>query len=353
MNKVVLTISVLVALVLASIQTAYPALTWNEQAGWSTEGGILEEVIGGDIEAKNALGYMDVARVAQEAGAYRKALRAYKKVVRNYSLTLFAPEALYQSGLIYKQTKKWQRAFQQFDRILKNYPDYEKYEDAVAEQYAIAQALQDGVREKIFGVFPGFRNPERAIEYYERLVANAPYSQYAPDALMNAAKVAREHRNSIRAIDILERLISEYPDSLQVADAYIALAETIADLGKGPSYDQGLTREALSYYEDYLTLYPGGENVGLAEEMRAHLIETLAQSKYLLGDYYYIYRNDIQAALTFYNEAITVAPNSHSASKAEERIAWIENGNPAPEAPGTWLLGPPKRGLREYSHRDG
>ena len=330
------------ALALILVRYTDAALTWSQEEGWSAEGGLLAEMVGEDIEAKNALEFMNKARIAQEKGSRRKAQRAYKKVVKRYPLTLFAPEALYQSGLIYKQRKRWHKAFLEFDRILKRYPDYERYEEAIAQQYAIAQELQNGAREKIFGLFPGFRNPEKAIEYYEILVENAPYSQYAPDALMNAAAVARKRHNSVLAIDTLERLIDDYPDSPQAAEAYITLAETIAELSKGSAYDQGLTREALSYYEDYLALYPEGANVVAAEEAHAELTEMFAQSKYQLGDYYYIIRNNIEAALTLYNEVITVAPQSASATKAAERIAAIENNAPAPKAPGTWLLGPPK-----------
>ena len=40
------------------------------------------------------------------------------------------------------------------------------------------------------------------------------------------------------------------------SDAYLKLAETHAALVDGPLYDQGATNEAISYFEDYLILFP-------------------------------------------------------------------------------------------------
>ena len=52
----------------------------------------------------------------------------------------------------------------------------------------------------------------------------------------------------------------------------------------------------------------------------------LAKSRLDLGDFFYYYRSNNTAALVFYNEAITLAPNSDSAQEARLRIEDIEAG---------------------------
>jgi outer membrane protein assembly factor BamD len=121
-------------------------------------------------------------------------------------------------------------------------------------------------------------------------------------------------------------LINFYADSVLAPDAYFALAESFADLVKGPAYDQGSTREAISYFEDFLILFPRSPDVPAAEAGLSDMMEILAESRLSIGDFYYFYRNNNTAALIFYNEAITVAPQSSTATQARQRIEDIERG---------------------------
>lgn len=334
--------SVIYGFILLLNSNLYSDLIWTPETGWYAEGGVLEAYIGTDIEAKNALEYMEKARAAQEKKAYRRALSAYRKVYRDYPLSILAPEALYQSGRIQQTRKRWIKAFNLYDQVAKRHPDYGKFLEVIKAQFEIATAFKDGARLRAFGLIPGLRSPDRAIEYYNVLIANAPYSEYAPQALMNISIIAQKKNDSDIAIDALERLIENYPESPLAAEGHLTLAEIYADLVDGPEYDQGLVRKAMSYYDDFLVLYPKSEHAAQAEAGREKMEEILAQSKFILGEFYYIYRHDTEAAKAFYSEAITVAPKSISAEKARERFESIENGAKLPKAPGTWLLGPPK-----------
>jgi outer membrane protein assembly factor BamD len=52
----------------------------------------------------------------------------------------------------------------------------------------------------------------------------------------------------------------------------------------------------------------------------------LASSRLNLGNFYYYFRSNNTAALVFYNEAITIAPDSEAAAEARNRIEDIEAG---------------------------
>jgi outer membrane protein assembly factor BamD len=54
--------------------------------------------------------------------------------------------------------------------------------------------------------------------------------------------------------------------------------------------------------------------------------DLLARSRLNLGDFFYNYRSNNTAALVFYNETITIAPDSEAAEEARARIADIEEG---------------------------
>ncbi|MDX2110046.1 MAG: tetratricopeptide repeat protein [Verrucomicrobiota bacterium] len=296
---------------------------------------------GGDDEWANvpraeqdaaAVSHMESAAASQRRGSRGNALKEYKVVYKKYPGSRYAPEALYQTGLIRMEQKKWRKGFEAFQQLLNKYPDFPQFDDVIAQQFTIATSLAEGINVRYLGFIP-FRNFERANEYYEKLILNAPYSDYAPLALMNVANIHRYKREQPEAIDALDRLINNYPQSLLAPDAYMNLADTFASLVDGPLYDQGATREAIGYYQDFLILYPTSPLVKRGEEGLTTMQEVHADSKFVLGNYYYKHRDYLPGAKVFLNETITTAPNSQAAAKARDllaKIAAIEASRPPP-----------------------
>ena len=70
----------------------------------------------------------------------------------------------------------------------------------------------------------------------------------------------------------------------------------------------------------------GPHLVGEAEKALTQMREIYAQSKLRTANYYYIYRKNQRAAINFYNETITVAPNSEAAKIAKTKIEAINRG---------------------------
>src|SRR4029079_7781520 len=134
--------------------------------------------------------------------------------------------------------------------------------EIVGEQYRIASALLDGARGRmLFGLLPGFRQRDKAIEYFETILANAPYSDYAPLALMNVARGHQKLGNIPEAVDALDRMINNYSSTLPAPDAYPQLDQTHASLVDGPYYDQGSTKESITYFTDFMLLFPSDINI--------------------------------------------------------------------------------------------
>ncbi|PJA44614.1 MAG: outer membrane protein assembly factor BamD [Verrucomicrobia bacterium CG_4_9_14_3_um_filter_43_20] len=315
-------------------------LVWTPETGWKAEGGLTERFLGEEITARHGLDAMNLAKEEQEKGNDLAALNLYKKVYTEYSTSLLAPEALYQSSIILKNRHQFAEAFKKLQLIITRYPEYPKFNQVIEEEFEIASLLQKGRRPYYWGIIPGFRDYDAAIEYFESIVTNAPFSKYAPMALMNIAVLAQEHKKPEDSIDALDRLINDYPKSDLAPDAYLTLGDVYADLVRGPSYDQGYTKEAIATYEDFLILFPNHARVKEVEDKLAHMRDIEARSKLELGDFYYYYRNNPKAALVYYNETITVEPNSPAAATAKERIELIKDGVPPPKTVVDFLFGP-------------
>jgi outer membrane protein assembly factor BamD len=297
-------------------------LVWTPGQGWRVEGGALAGLSGED--GRNALELMNNARTAEEKGETKRAIKGYEKVSKKYPNSIYAAESLYRTGLLYEKRKQFFNAFDSLQEMVQKYPSSEKFTLVIAEQYRIAQMLMDGARSYMWGVIPGLKNREKAIEYFEQIVKNAPFSDYAPLSLMNIARGHQRQGNTEEAIDALDRMINNYPKNVLTPDAYLKLAQTHSSLVEGAYYDQASTKEAITYFEDYLIQFPGDAGAGTAEKGLADMKTMLAQSKMILADYYYKYRKNYTAAKVFYNEAITTYPDSPVAVRARKMLADVD-----------------------------
>lgn len=297
-------------------------VVWTPKEGWRIEGGALASLTTGD--GKNALDLMNKARAAEEAGSERSALKHYETVSKKYPNSVFGAEALYRIGAIRQKRQQYYKAFDSYQQMLARYPNSDKFNQVIGEQYRIASGLFEGKRNRIWGIIPGFRSPEKALTYFETIVQTAPYSDYAPLALMNAARGYKKIGETEAAIYALDRMINTYPRNVLTPDAYLKIAETHASLVDGPYYDQAATKESITYYEDYMILFPGDAGMGSAEKGLASMKTVLAQSAFIIGDYYFKYRKNYKGAKVFYNQAITDYPDSAIATKARAQLVIVE-----------------------------
>lgn len=297
-------------------------LVWSPQSGWRVEGGVLSGLLGED--GRKATDLMNKARTAEDAGNYGRAAKSYERVGKRYGNSVYAPEAFYRAARMRLQRKQYYKAHENFQQVVGRYPNYTRFNEIIGEQYRIASAMLDGARNRIWGIIPGFANREKAIEYFEILLLTAPYSDYAPLALMNIARAHQRLGQDEEAIDALDRMINTYPQSLLTPDAYLKLAQTHASLVEGPYYDQASTREAVTYFEDFMILFPSDGGVSSAEKGLGDMKRVLAEIKMRIGDFYFYKRSNYTAARVFYNEAITVFPDSTVATKAREQLAKVD-----------------------------
>ena len=317
------------ALALALLATLLPAqlradLVWNAQTGWKAEGGVLTGL--NPADAQKALELMNAARTHEEVGGEEDfdAIAAYEQVAKKYSNSIFAPEALYRAATLQFENRRFDKAFANYQNVISRYPNTTRFDEIIGQQYIIAAAGLNGMRSAFMWIFPGFPAREKAIGQFETILFNAPYNDYAPLTLMNIAAGHQRLGNTEEALYALDRLINNYGHSILTPDAYIQIAHTYASLVDGPLYDQGSTKQAITYYEDFMILYPNDTHIADAEKGLSDMKTTMAMSRVKTADFYFRRRSNFTAARVFYNEAITIYPDSPTATLARQRLAQVE-----------------------------
>jgi len=298
-------------------------LTWDPSTGWGSESGAPVGLSSLD-DRKSALALMNRARNAEERGNTGTAVKRYAKVVKRYPTSIYTPEALYRSADLYIKRHQYNKAFDAYSQLIARYPNTDRFNEVIGRQYQIASSMLEGVRNRWWGLIPGFKDRTKGVQQFEVVVWEAPYSDYAPLAMMAIARGHQRLGNELEAIDAYDRMINNYPDSPLGPDAYLRLAEAHASLVDGPEYDQASTQEAATYFEDFLILFPGDQGVARAEEGLDEMRTVLAESKIKMADFYFKKRDNYTAARVFYNEAITVYPDSEIAERARAQLVKVE-----------------------------
>ena len=207
---------------------------------------------------------------------------------------------------------------------------------------------------KKWGFLPRFRSGDEDRRRLNQIADLARGPRFAPRALIVLSEIALKDGKEEDAVDALERLINYYPDNHLCEKAYFQLGQIYQQRVSGPSYDQGATLKALNFYEDYLILFDSPPPKAKRESTKAfneridgfrhrkdtvlrnrrELRQILAASKLEIGSYienygkYFLVRWKELGngpAMQFYQEAITIAPDSDAARVAERKISQLRN----------------------------
>lgn len=263
---------------------------------------------------------------AKRLGKDSDILTICEKICRDYKESSVAPEAFFERGLVYERSRRFTLAIKMFTKIVERYPESRWFRASIDKYFEIAKKLQSGERPYYFGKIPGFRDYDSAIKNYELIVKYAPYSHYAPMALLEIALLQVQAKHYDLAIDALDRIIDVYPDSKEVPQAYLKTAEIYASMAKGVDYNQGGSLAAKRYYEEFLSIFPRHEQANFARQRILDMQESIAGSMVALGNFYFNAQYNAKAASKFYQFAIDTAPDTQAAETARLQIEHIKRG---------------------------
>jgi outer membrane protein assembly factor BamD len=290
---------------------AQATLVWRPGEGWSDESG-------SDVSASSSRDQLELAHKLEAQGQRDSALKAYKGLLRRWPLSFFAPEAQYRVGKIIEDEGDFYTAFQAFQKMVTKYPSSEYFEQALDEQYRIANLYLAGEPQRIWKI-PVGPSMDRTIEMYERIIKNAPYGTYAPQCQFNIGLAHEQQRKYDDAVDAYQKVLDNYPTSSVAANAQYQIGYAWMRSCQLGDYDMGAAKKAVDAFQDYLVRYPTSDKAVQAQENIQKLGQKQTQGAFDIAKFYET-QHQSRAAFIYYNEVVREDPNSAQAQIAKKRI---------------------------------
>jgi outer membrane protein assembly factor BamD len=302
------------------------------------EGWTYESAAGlGKWRRERAKDQLEVAQEAFDKNDYNLALKAARRVVKVWPLSDYAPRAQYLVGRSYEAKHNDDKAFNEYQKVVANYPKSESVKEVLQRQYDIGTRFLDGQRFKLWGYIPGFPSMDRTAGMFEKIVKSGPYSDVAPQAQLRIGAAREKQKNYPEAVTAYERAADRYHDRpIIAADAVYRAGVAYEKQALTAEYDQSAAGKALATFSDFLALYPDDARAPEAKKAMASLKTEQARGNFQIAQHYekLARRNDgilkpasdspWKGALIYYNEVLLQDPNSSYATQARQRIEAIK-----------------------------
>ena len=242
----------------------------NEDFGWNALKGDtikrrFKKLVGrgpNESVAKDALSEGDDLFVQKE---YKDALKKYHRVIDRWPDSAIEEDAMWQVGECLFFTDQYPKAEDQYDALVKKYPNT-RYLDRIAKrQFVIAQywlALDEKshvpllIPNLINQSRPLFDTRGRALKAYEHVRLNDPRGSLADDSLMAQANAHFLETEWLDADYYYSVLRAEYPDSDFLMPAHLFALQAKLRAYQGPAYEGGMLNEAEILADQILVQFP-------------------------------------------------------------------------------------------------
>ena len=208
----------------------------------------------------------DKAMKEFDAKRHRSALTEFKKVLTRYPDSYQAPEAQYYLGRCWEEMSKPYQAFLEYAKIIDAYPNSKRIQEAVEREYNIGEYFLNREPKKWLGISFYDLADHPSLEIFNKIVASAPYSRFAPHAQYKLGILLINLGRYDEARDAFQKVIDNYPESDLVGAAKYQLATSSVKASMGVDYDDTYRKEAMDNFEEFLKKH--GE-VKVSQEARS------------------------------------------------------------------------------------
>jgi outer membrane protein assembly factor BamD len=266
----------------------------------------------------NAEELFHIGQVAEQGGNAKRAIKAYKTLVRRHPKDALAPGALYRAADLTEKTNDLGGAADLFRTLVERYPSNPHFDEAIEAQFRIGESYLGGKKLKLFGI-PTGASMDRAVEIFASIIRTAPYGKYTARAQFDIGLAREKQHLNDAALQAYQAVVDKFPNDPVAADAQYQIGYIWISAAKQGTKDIAATKNARLAFQDFLFRYPNSEK---AAQARANL--QLLENKQTTSAFnvakFYDKQKRYRAAVIYYNEVIREQPGSVESEMAKKRI---------------------------------
>jgi outer membrane protein assembly factor BamD len=266
----------------------------------------------------NAAELLEIGQKAEKEGNPKRAIRAYRQLVRKYPRDALAAGAAFRGAVLLEQTRQFLEAASTYRVVVINYPTSPHFNEAIEAQFRIGEMYLAGKKLKLLGI-PLATSMDRAVEIFAAVIRTAPYGKYTARAQFDIGLAREKQGANDAALQAYAAVIDKFPNDPVAADAQYQIGYIWFMASRSGVKDIAATNNARTAFQDFLFRYPNSEK---AAQARANLqqLEHKATSTSFDVARYYDKQKSYRAAVIYYNEVIRQQPGSAESEKAKKRI---------------------------------
>src|SRR4029077_1579021 len=125
----------------------------------------------------NAAELFQIGQTAEKEGDTKRAIKAYKSLVRRHPKDALAAGALFRAAELQEQMHQYMPAADSFRQLVERYPASPHFEEAIEGQFRIGEIYLNSRKLRVLGI-PVASSLDRAITIFASVVRTAPYGKY-------------------------------------------------------------------------------------------------------------------------------------------------------------------------------
>jgi outer membrane protein assembly factor BamD len=266
----------------------------------------------------NAAELYQIGQTAEQDGDPKRAIRAYKTLVKRHPKDALAPTALYRCAQLQEQVHLYTPASDSYLQLVERYPRSPHFDDAIEGQFRIGEVYLNGKKLKFLGI-PVASALDRAVTIFANVVRTAPYEKYTARAQFDIGLAREKQGANDAAIQAYQAVVEKFPNEPIAADAQYQIGYIWFRAAQLGTNDAAASDNAKTAFQDFLFRYPKSEKAAQARKNLDILDHKQTTNSYNIAKFY-DKQKYYRAAVIYYNEVIRQQPGSKESNEAKKRI---------------------------------
>jgi len=240
---------------------------------------------------------------------YTIAIKEFESIVDTDPNSEYAEVSQINIGWAYFLNGDYKRALKAYEKVLEKYPGTKRTEEILEREYQVGIAQME-------------TNEEAAIHVFEKIIEKHPLGPIAPDAQIKIADCYFKLGQYEEALDAYEKFLENYPKSEWVPYVQYQIPLSKVYHEKRQERNYGLLISAREGFEEYLVSNPHGIHAEDAKRMIEEIRIIEAEREFNIGEFYLRLKKPSSAAMYF--EYVKVDfPGTIWAERANERLEFL------------------------------